>query len=860
MFFNNQAATNDINGTLHGNVVFAQATTFPSRPATDPKDIRPHLVSLRDTLVLFKPLNDTFDSEASMKMSVFNQDDNLVYEQPMLPPDQLPPIAGRFGDLGDEFVFIEPDSYDVVVDGIIEFNGGHELLMDHEKIKVQVSDDGWIENVYLADISKSNGTLTMITFSSTSSKPFSVNYGDNKLKLKPNGKMVFTNLNGKWENMYASAYVNHDAVRKFIINNKGPLKVIENRKLVTNLEKDNNGSGIANFLREYGNIHVVKGAWDGHPKAVYLPQNDTDLDKKIVVFTTTYKNRKKTTNIYYGEGKIGQTKINIKAKLTGRGKSEKQNLKKVDTLIFINRNGKWLEWSDALSGAIQYGDNFWSARIPKTHVKPGMSLTFENGEAIGSIPEVEVGAPTELVLHTVDIGMLVEPRGMLNFSNNTECQNSYYQTLPVSRLIVTEYEPVHFKEIVLSDNTTYVTHSTDEGGAYKGDMRAEIGKALISAGINMANYGIHSTFGPSGAKRISPYYRTTNWFTIHNSRGNYSNGIKNHGLSGGATVVTIFQTCNPNTNEQSHEIGHNWAGHWPNGFSGSVHRPSEYFGSSWGWNSDLNLFLPNFHRLVTGERACVSIKENKRTKVDAYRKCQESFFGHKFGRDAMAGGSGAMYPSVSYFTMHTPFVMYKIQNGHGIWERMEGEGLERYANWDKSSNTGLVKWDPNCKCMKPWIVKPEESEAKDPSTDSNNYEDLPRKPVKQGVAVATIVGFYDPELTMRTYIYPAMHGSYGNVFASNSEDEINNLSEKGCYAAFTNANGDEQKFVLKDVRQAGENEAGETGKNMNKFHINIAETFEPTLAKIYCRGQIIAQRGIKKSTRTLNYNVYGNQL
>ena len=228
--------------------MFAQATTFPSRPATDPKDIRPHLVSFRDTLVLFKPLNDTFDSEASMKMSVFNQDDNLVYEQPMLPPDQLPPIADRFGDLGDEFVFIEPDSYDVVVDGIIEFNGGHELLMDHKTIKVQVSDDGWIENVYLADISKSNGTLSMITFSSTSSKPFSVNYGDNKLKLKPNGKMVFTNLNGKWENMYESAYVNHDTVRKFIINNKALLTVIENRKLVTNLEKDYNGSGMQGWI------------------------------------------------------------------------------------------------------------------------------------------------------------------------------------------------------------------------------------------------------------------------------------------------------------------------------------------------------------------------------------------------------------------------------------------------------------------------------------------------------------------------------------------------------------------------------------------------------------------------------------
>ena len=112
---------------------------------------------------------------------------------------------------------------------------------------------------------------------------------------------------------------------------------------------------------------------------------------------------------------------------------------------------------------------------------------------------------------------------------------------------------------------------------------------------------------------------------------------------------------------------------------------------------------------------------------------------------------------------------------------------------------------------------------------------------------------------MRTYIYPAMHGSYGNVFASNTEEDINNLPENGCYASVTNASGEEKNFILKDVRQAGKNrETGETGKDMNKFHINVAETFEPTSVKIYCRGKEIAERTIEKPTRTLTYNVMGN--
>jgi len=210
-----------------------------------------------------------------------------------------------------------------------------------------------------------------------------------------------------------------------------------------------------------------------------------------------------------------------------------------------------------------------------------------------------------------------------------------------------------------------------------------------------------------------------------------------------------------------------------------------------------------------------------------------------------------MYPSISYFTMHTPYMMYRIQNGYGTGQG-EGRGLEKYANWDRNSEAGMVKWDPDCQCMKTWSVTPmERSEAKNPLTDSRNFEDIPRKPVEQGVAVAILVGFYDPELTMRTFIYPAMHGSYGNVFASNTEEEINDLSENGCYASVTNAKGDEKKFVLKDVRQAGKNKAGETGKNMNKFHINVAETFEPTSVKIYCGGQEIAERSIEKPTRTL---------
>ena len=206
----------------------------------------------------------------------------------------------------------------------------------------------------------------------------------------------------------------------------------------------------------------------------------------------------------------------------------------------------------------------------------------------------------------------------------------------------------------------------------------------------------------------------------------------------------------------------------------------------------------------------------------------------------MAGGGGPMYPSIMDFTMHTPYMLYRIQNGEGTGNQGKGKGLELGANWDKNSETGLVKWDAECKCMKPWSVTP-----------LDDFSDLPRKPIEQGVPVATLVGFYDPQSTLRTYIYPALHGAYGNVFEESTEEEINNISENGCYVTVRNANDEEKKFALKDYRQDAD------GYYMNKFHINVAENFDPTTVMIHCKNQKVDERTIEKPAGLLSYNVIG---
>ena len=144
--------------------------------------------------------------------------------------------------------------------------------------------------------------------------------------------------------------------------------------------------------------------------------------------------------------------------------------------------------------------------------------------------------------------------------------------------------------------------------------------------------------------------------------------------------------------------------------------------------------------------------------------------------------------------------------------------------------------------MTPWSVKPKEGE-----------ENYPAKPQEQGIPVATLLGYYDPELNFTSYIYPTLHGAYGNVFPRNSEKEINKIANTGCFATIIyGGRGKKLKFILSAVR-LNEN-------YMNKFHINVAESVNPKTILINCKGKTIAQREITKPTMHLKFNVVGRPL
>lgn len=634
---------------------------------------------------------------------------------------------------------------------------------------------------------------------------------------------------------------------------------------------------IAEALKD-NNVVELK-TWNGHwIRDFSLEQNNPALDGKTVIFTSSAGYNSQVN--YYQE--------------------RKKTIVNGTSTVFKNVKGTWVVSDDLVFNQIGYANGMWSADLPKEWLKPGLSLTFSNQDKTGSLDNINIGAPTELLMHTIDVGMLVEPRKQFHFQYDKEAQREYFETAPLSKMIVSEYQPLHLTEVMLPDGTLLTDHDPSEGGWHGGTMRQRIGKELISIGINNANYGIHSTAGVGEGE--NPYLAAQ--LTAHNTRGNYSNGVQTHGGSGGAGMVTLDSSIG---NEFSHEVGHNYGlGHYPGGFEGSIHKPAHMTNSTWGWDSARDVFIPNFEPINTNKESCLD------------GQCVPAFNDmFRFGHDSMAGG-WAMYDA-QRFTLYTPYSMHFIQ-----------KNLESKIVFDETSSTGYRKWDQASETMReythqidvlevsklnPWDANAEfitqlfvDFDKVDLSTWNGHWArnmSLPLasaankgkiftfnsnagyhsylevngeemlvangsrltfvsdgeswvqnaefeskktiRPEQYGVAVTTLVGYYDPKNELQSYIYPALHGAYGYVYA----DDSSTLSKGQCALEVETANGDVLKYALKNNRTNAE--------YMNKFHVNVAQSLSPVSAAVVCDERELDRFFISAPTQELNYTVQGEE-
>jgi hypothetical protein len=548
---------------------------------------------------------------------------------------------------------------------------------------------------------------------------------------------------------------------------------------------DSQGTGLANLFKDNDEIEVrtANGSW---LKNFYLPDSsEVDPNSKIQFTCNSGWN----INVFYRNPQTGLYRRKIME--TG------------DVLIVVLIDNMWLAAEDLEHNDYVFGRNFYSAILELDWVKPGMSLEFAASSGERGVLDADVGGVTELVITTLDAGFLTEPRNEFTFRDDPTTNTEYFETTMASRLVVAQYETMQFDEIVMPTGKKYTTVSDDEGGWHSGDMRQYIGKLLLSHGIDLANYGVSSSLGQSP----SEHKFTCAFLAAHNTVGMYQNGRVVHGLSGGNGMITLYDSIG---NEMSHEVGHNYGlGHYVGGFDGSVHRGAAEINSSWGWDSRLNIFRPNFFPSNTGKDQCHD------------GQCESAFMGRwQYGTDSMAGGKPMW--GTNRFTMYTPHVSRKIQ-----------DFLESKAVWDPSSSTGFRKYNPDTREME----------------EFTNYDNGRKVPRLYRVPVTTIVGYYDPDQSrsLESYIYPPLHGAYGFVYDDDGGSDSG--TPNGCELVVETEYSDGKLvYTLKTSADS---------QGMNKFHVNVATEDKPTKAWLYCKNNLLHTRDLEGPKEVLTYTVNG---
>ena len=878
IYFNDMALSNDLSGGgLQGAVLFAQSTVIPSQASALPGDSQPHLASERKTLVLFKTTGGF--SASNVHVTVRDGSGQIVTQGDMNNPDALPPAATQIQGLPSQF--FAPDSYGVTIDSQAQFNqmlndtsGAYlaSLLQEHQNVKIVTSDGNYTATIYMPDPS-SIPDDRLVVFERKATFATAIKYGSESISPDPGQQIGFKIFEKKW---VTPGDLSYDAASlKFAIPGYFD-EVVSDNKTIRQLGNDPSGAGFLSLLGTCDSLEVRLS--DGnYDESFFLPPLPSATEQKTVTFMSTAGYN---SLVNYGEN--GASMV----------------IRKGDARVFKYLDGRWVEWSDTQFAKLRYGDGFWSYALPAANMKPGYTFAFSaTNQATGATSSgsyaPSVGAPSELLFHTIDLGLLTTRRDNFPFQQEAKYHEQYFQQVPISRLTVNKYEPVQWNTILLQDGVIYSVASDDEGTVYTGDLRENIAKELIGLGINNANYGVPV----SGGGETNPYGSAVAQIVIHNTIGNYRNGAVVQGLSGGAGRATLVSSLG---NEFSHELGHNYGlGHFDGGFTGSVHKPAGELNSTWGWDSERNVFIPNFGRGLEEKPACVD------------GECQRPFNGHTMALDAMAGGE-PFYPDINDYTLYTPHSLKKIQSF-----------LEAQAVFDPSSPTGYRKWAPASQTMEPWsqTAEPTSNELDQanltalinankvveisrndntfpanlviPAANSgNNNKGLyfinniatpmvftinggtftvagnratrfqsngiswnvvddfnfyaVKKPMQQGVPVTTILGFYDPENDLPSYVYPALYGGYCNIYPASTDAEINSSR---CYLEVTNAASQVQRFAFASARI--------TSHLTNRLHVNVPTSFGATKAAVFADGYQITGATFAPPLGTSGYTITG---
>ncbi|MHA7268169.1 M66 family metalloprotease [Arthrobacter sp. HLT1-20] len=447
--------------------------------------------------------------------------------------------------------------------------------------------------------------------------------------------------------------------------------------------------------------------------------------------------------------------------------------------------------------SVVYSKRAWSVDLPWDVVVPGLALTFTAADGgTGTLPasNITMAPPSELVINNIELGMLTTPNmsGDHAFINKpAQAAADYFQTIPVSKLVMAKYESVQLNKVIVANGNVYTPEnpSVTNGDVYSGDMRENVGKAQVSTGINLANFG--QTSGPMNQQQPSLY----NQRIIHHSAGLYANGRAEHGLSGGNGMATVYATSG---NELSHELGHSYGlGHYPGQNSSlpgdaATINATHHADSGWGYNAYRGALRSNL-RMGDFQPNGVSINNLPFT---------QTFGGaYNYLVDAMSGGW--VESKYSNYTMHTGYSADRIQES---WANVVPDLAypSGYRNWDAASQSFV-----DAKVLNP------------------AFSSL--RPTAVGVPVVTLLGGYVPADSTKAVLYPAFRSNWGNAFTYPAPVQDAPAATRVCWMDVDFQNGSAKQFALSG------GVSGVPVGNALQFNINIAQADKPTGAQLSCK-------------------------
>lgn len=647
-----------------------------------------------------------------------------------------------------------------------------------------------------------------------------------------------------------------------------------------NILSDPGAEYLRSVLSVHGKVEIqtFDGIWTSD---IYLPAG-IDSGKKIVA----HGNAGYPTIVHYPTpgGLMGS------ATLT-RGRAA----------AFVSSGNGWVSTVEAAESQFVYGHGFWSSALPESWVKPGMTLAFTHAGLRGDLNGIRIGPPSSLMLNLIDIGMLVAPRGEFKFANDVDAQREYFQTIPVARMVVNRYEPLFLTEVMMPNGRLLTAFAPDQGGWHTGSMRESIGKVLVSHGINNANYGINS----SDNSENSPFLVAQ--LTAHNNRGSYANGVQVHGGSGGNGMVTLEDSIGNEFSHEighnyglGHYVGADLSMHRPASQVNSAwawDSDKNFFlpnfaksitGDALSCYPENNVCVPSFGGRQYGMD---SMAGGDPMRLEANRFTFYSPYSMSFIQGFLEGKAQFDKASATGFSIWDEASRSMTPYAHTVVNLAEATApLSSLATPSFGADSLASRFNDGVEAIRfsmsdgSWL-----QQVHFPPADAANsakyiayehfagwattlringsdvrfttgmkkiyrstgteWQEAPsyvvtRVPSQFEVPVTTIMGYYDPQRALTSYVFPALHGSMGYTYAQDQ-----NLAQGGCQLSVSGESGATLSFKLNSQRYLP--------GLMNKFHVNVPRAFNARRAEVLCGGHSLAQRVLEGPRQALVSSVYG---